>query len=58
MKTSMLKRVRKNYPHSDMTPPHIVRHNRRAWVRSIRFLGSKWLLALPPKGEGHVHGPR
>lgn len=21
------------------------RHNQRAWVRSIRFLGDKWLLA-------------
>ena len=28
-----------------MVPRHIVRHNRRAWLRSVLRLGDKWLLA-------------
>jgi hypothetical protein len=28
-------------------PEHIRRHNRKAWVRSVLFLGDKWLLAKP-----------
>ena len=26
-------------------PSHIQRHNMRGWVRSVRHLGDKWLLA-------------
>lgn len=26
-------------------PKHINRHNQRAWIRSVQFLGDKWLLA-------------
>jgi hypothetical protein len=26
---------------------HIDRHNRKAWVRSVLFLGDKWILAKP-----------
>lgn len=26
-------------------PHHINRHNRHSWVRSVLFLGDKWLLA-------------
>ncbi len=46
MNTSALRRVRKlfNVPH---VPPHINRHNQRQWVRSIRQLGDRWLLAKP-----------
>lgn len=47
MKTSMLSRVRRLYPVTDTTPASAVRHNRRAWVRSVRMLGSRWLLATP-----------
>lgn len=51
MNTVMLKRVRRAYP-SHCAPANVVRHNRRAWVRSIRYLGPKWLLATPtPKQE-------
>lgn len=44
MKTETLRHVRKLFNN-----PHIpVQHNRsyqRQWVRQIRFLGDKWLLA-------------
>lgn len=42
MKTSMLTRVRR---HFNCGVPKIDRHNQRQWVRSVRFLGDKWLLA-------------
>lgn len=46
MKTTVLRHVRQlfNVPH---VPAHINRHNQRQWVRSIRRLGDKWLLAKP-----------
>lgn len=50
MKTSMLRRVRKHFPDGS-APRRVVRHNRRAWVRSIRFLGERWLLAQPVQRE-------
>jgi hypothetical protein len=28
-------------------PRGVVRHNIRAWVRSVRMLGDQWLLAQP-----------
>ena len=46
MNTSMLRRVRRHFAHS-MAPAHVQRHNMRAWVRSVRMLGDKWLLAKP-----------
>jgi hypothetical protein len=39
MKTNMLTRVRNLFPRS--------RHNQRAWIKSVRLLGEKWLLATP-----------
>lgn len=39
MKTNMLTRVRAMWPDS--------RYNQRAWVKSVRLLGDKWLLASP-----------
>lgn len=44
MKTEALKRVRALFDHPDV-PSHIRRHNQRQWVKSVRFLGDKWLLA-------------
>lgn len=32
---------------SSMVPTHTNRHNMREWVRSVRLLGDKWLLAKP-----------
>ena len=46
MNTTMLKRARLHFC-SDMVPMAVNRANRRAWVRSLRFLGSRWLLAAP-----------
>lgn len=44
MNTAFLKRVRRLYC-VDGVPAHIQRHNCRQWIKSIRFLGDKWLLA-------------
>ena len=38
MNTTLLRMVRRH---------HQSRHAQRAWVRSIRHLGAKWLLAQP-----------
>ena len=46
MKTNVLTKLRRTYNNPDV-PRHINRHNQRAWVRSVRFLGAKWLLAQP-----------
>lgn len=43
MNTSMLTRARKHFMH-DLAPEHIARANIRKWVRSLRMLGTKWLL--------------
>lgn len=44
MNTAMLSRVRRLHPYTETAQPHTVRHNQRAWVRSIRILGDKWVL--------------
>lgn len=44
MKTNILKRVRR---HFNCGIRHIDRHNRLAWIASVRYLGDKWLLAKP-----------
>ena len=46
MNTHYLKRARLHFC-SDMVPMAVNRANRRAWVRSLRFLGNRWLLAKP-----------
>lgn len=46
MNTAMLRRARKHFQHQ-MAPATVQRHNMRAWVRSIRLLGDRWLLAKP-----------
>jgi len=43
MNISMLKRARKNFVH-DLAPVSVQRHNMRAWVASIRMLGTRWVL--------------
>lgn len=42
MNTQVLRRVRELF---NSGIPRIDRHNRRQWVRSVRHLGDKWLLA-------------
>jgi hypothetical protein len=44
MKTAYLKRVRSLFCCANV-PTHVQRHNCRQWVKSVRFLGDKWLLA-------------
>jgi hypothetical protein len=44
MKTKMLKRARQLFCHAH-APTSTARHNMRQWVRSIRHLGDRWLLA-------------
>lgn len=44
MNTKLLRIARKNFCR-DYIPVSTQRHNIRAWVRSLRFLGDKWLLA-------------
>ena len=46
MKTQALRHVRKLFCHEN-APRSVQRHNCRQWVRLIRFLGDKWLLAKP-----------
>ena len=56
MKTQMLTKVRHMF-NVDYIPPEINRANQRKWVRSIRLLGEKWLLAkcVARKAEGNTH---
>lgn len=44
MNTKMLKHVRQLF-NTEGVDKRINRHNQRQWVRSIRHLGDKWLLA-------------
>jgi len=44
MNTTMLKKVRQLY-NVDYIPYWENRQNQRKWVKSVRFLGDKWLLA-------------
>jgi hypothetical protein len=46
MNIKYLKQVRQMYA-SGVTK--IDRHNQRQWIRSIRYLGDKWVLAVPNK---------
>jgi hypothetical protein len=44
MNTHFLTRARRLF-NSDLVPTHVNRHNIRAWIRMVRFLGSNWLIA-------------
>ena len=55
MNTKMLKHVRSLF-NTDGVEKRINRHNQRQWVRSIRFLGDKWLLATPVQRKVDVNG--
>lgn len=45
MTPSMFSRLCRAYPYTRSVPRSTTRHNRRAWLKSLRFLGDKWLLA-------------
>jgi hypothetical protein len=44
MNTRYLKEVRRIFSHYD-APPEVIRSYQRQWVRSVRRLGNKWLIA-------------
>ena len=44
MNTTRLKQARRLFVHQDVDQS-TARHNIRAWARSLRMLGDKWLLA-------------
>jgi hypothetical protein len=44
MDTRMLKHVRELF-NVEYVPRHTNRHNQRQWVRNVRTLGDRWLLA-------------
>jgi hypothetical protein len=46
MNVTALRHVRQLF-NVEHVPARINRHNQRQWVRSIRYLGDKWLLAKP-----------
>jgi hypothetical protein len=46
MNVQALRKVRKLFC-VEGVPVHTQRHNCHQWVRSIRYLGDKWLLANP-----------
>ena len=45
--------IRKAHTLFNSGVPHIDRHNRKAWVRSVIMLGDKWLLAKPIRRHGN-----
>ena len=53
MNTNMLTRARRHFC-SDFVPQSVNRRYMRAWVRSVRLLGSKWLLAAPITKAGET----
>ncbi len=54
MNTKMLRHVRTLF-NTEGVERRISRHNQRQWVRSIRFLGDKWLLATPVQRKENVN---
>lgn len=46
MNTNMLKHVRTLW-NVEYVPREVNRANQRKWVRSVRILGDRWLLAQP-----------
>lgn len=46
MNTSLLKLARKHFC-SDLVPARINRANARAWAKSVRQLGDKWVARQP-----------
>jgi hypothetical protein len=55
MNTKMLKHVRTLF-NTEGVDRRINRHNQRQWVKSIRHLGDKWLLATPVQRKDVENG--
>jgi len=54
MKTKALKMVREMFA-VDYVPRHTQRHNQRQWVKSVRQLGDRWLVARPLDLKRRMH---
>ena len=54
MNTKMLTKARQLFS-VDYMPTEINRANQRKWIRSIRRLGDKWLLAKYTERKNDVH---
>jgi len=54
MRVNMLKHVRELFA-VDYVPKHTQRHNQRQWVKNVRRLGDKWLLAKPVQRKDRNH---
>lgn len=52
MNTQTLRRLRQLF---NCGVPSIDRHNQRQWVRSVRHLGDRWLLAKPMQHTNNTH---
>lgn len=46
---TLARRAVRLYPHTAYTDRRAVNTLRRGWIRQIRYLGDKWLLARPVK---------
>jgi hypothetical protein len=46
MNTTVLRHVRQLF-NVEYMPRHVNRNNQKKWVRSVRQLGDRWLLAKP-----------
>lgn len=55
MNTHMLRHVRQLF-NVDYVPREINRANQRKWVRSVRTLGNRWLLAKRIERLEHCRG--
>lgn len=48
MNVALLRRARRLFVH-DLAPRHVQRHNMRAWVAAVRYLGDKWIMRRPAR---------
>lgn len=44
---ALLRRAVVLYPRTPYTSASAVRHARRQWIKSVGYLGEKWILARP-----------
>ena len=56
MKINMLVRARRHF-NNDLATRAQNRYNQRAWIRAVRILGDRWLLAvpIPRRDPSHTH---
>ena len=54
MNVTYLRRVRRLFCSDPTVPRTTQRHNCKQWVKSVRHLGPKWLLAKPINVTGEL----